>query len=528
MFLRGEQLVYQWREIAPHTWLITNGVPADFEARLLACISESPSATAERLAEFLQYAPGHFSLVIDREDWQLALAGRHQTFPVFFAPESERLQFATDARLFNRNLKTDSEATWFANAGFVPGRETLHEDVLQLHAGELVWSRTGSGEAIFGFYFRHWHTTDELLNGREASDQLREICLEIGRYVIVQAGGAPIAISLSGGYDSRLLAILLKELGYSDVHCFTYGNPNGFEAKRARQTAESLGFKWAFVPYDDRNAQLFFDEQAERYRAYAHRGSMLPYEQEYIAIRELKRQGRVPEDSLMVIGHFADLTAGKSVPDPLEVRQLMRSEFDPTYLMCRSRLFPQMPLSKQAEPIFLSSLEAIVEDINRQDVHAIIAQLENWKTLNFTVKHPNQSIRVQEFFGYRWCMPFMHPDWLRFWYRAPFDQRYKRKLFRETVERAFFQPHGIETSAPDIDHLIDRSSTLVRIRNLTPKPVRRLVKRLLKPTPENQSGMDALRRQMHLDLGQSDGFGTLHSNAQYAHWLLDRLKNGRF
>ena len=478
------------------------------------------------MSHFLKYTPGHFSLVIDRDDWQLGVVGRHQLFPVFYK-EGERLAFATAAtRLGEVNLDSP-QAQVFSYAAFCPGETTSVNGVKQLAAGSYIWQNKGAADnKVRGFYFDHWHTYPPTAPQSPRPEALRQICYDIIDYTIAQANGGPIALSLSGGYDSRLLAILLKDRGYDNVHCLTYGNPDSFETKRARQTAEALGYPWVFVAYTDDNAALFFDDEAERYRRYAARGSMLPYEQDYIAIREIKRRRLVPEDSLMLIGHFADLTAGKSLPDPLVVKRLMNQDRRPDMQLAHDHLFPDLEWDSDGLDCIDNTFGYYFGEGSPTTVEEVTARFENWKTLNFTVKHPNQSIRVQEFYGYRWCMPFMHPDWLKFWYTAPFEARYKRRLFRATVERYFFQPYGIDTSAPDIDHLLDRSTSLARMRAMTPKPLRKLLKRLLKPAPDNQSGMDALRQRMYEDLGKPEGYQELESNAQYAHWLCNRYRNG--
>ena len=60
--------------------------------------------------------------------------------------------------------------------------------------------------------------------------------------------GRQAVIPLSGGYDSRLIALMLKELGYNNVLCFTYNTGGAkWEVDISRRVAKNLGFCWHYV-----------------------------------------------------------------------------------------------------------------------------------------------------------------------------------------------------------------------------------------------------------------------------------------
>src|SRR4029077_5484177 len=98
-------------------------------------------------------------------------------------------------------------------------------------------------------YYRFHHTDftkaprERLIEGLAARPP-RVLCRLVGG-----VGDRTIVVPMSGGYDSRLIGVSLRDLGCRKVICYSYGVPGNWESRISRELADYLGFPWLFVPY---------------------------------------------------------------------------------------------------------------------------------------------------------------------------------------------------------------------------------------------------------------------------------------
>jgi len=92
-----------------------------------------------------------------------------------------------------------------------------------------------------------------VLDKSECFERLDSIYKNVFSRLIESVQGRTIVIPLSGGYDSRSSAAILKKLGYGNVICFTYGRPESFEVQTSEKVAKDLGYKWCFINYAYKN-----------------------------------------------------------------------------------------------------------------------------------------------------------------------------------------------------------------------------------------------------------------------------------
>lgn len=87
------------------------------------------------------------------------------------------------------------------------------------------------------------------LNEVQWADKLLEVLLQATKRLVAYAQGRPIVIPLSGGWDSRTIALALKKVGYEPLIAFSYGKPKNAEAEVSRDVASQLGIPWLFAEY---------------------------------------------------------------------------------------------------------------------------------------------------------------------------------------------------------------------------------------------------------------------------------------
>lgn len=113
---------------------------------------------------------------------------------------------------------------------------------------------------------------------------------------------------MSGGYDSRVLAILCSTIGLKP-YCFTYsktGDSRCFEVENARFVAERLGFNWDEINIDNECNWLNTCVELYGVSSHAHFGHALEF---YSNIRNKYQSSTCT----VISGYLGDIFAGKTL-----------------------------------------------------------------------------------------------------------------------------------------------------------------------------------------------------------------------
>jgi asparagine synthase (glutamine-hydrolysing) len=286
--------------------------------------------TDEELVGLLQELAGFYSLLMRFGDTVYLAVDRVRSFPLFYAVQGQDLYVSDDAHWIRKqlgsvpyDLLTSEE---FLFTGYVTGRDSLCAPIKQVQAGELVTFQLVEQrwESRTKKYYFYRHNQD--FEGDESFffKMLDEVLAKVFSRFISDANGRTIVIPLSGGYDSRLIAVMLKQFGYKDVITFSYGLPDNQESQISKQVADRLGFCWHFVPYHHEDWRHWF--QTEEYRTYSRMADGLcsvPHEQDWPAVWQLAKQAILPADAIFSPGHTADVLSGsrsERVPALYDVR----------------------------------------------------------------------------------------------------------------------------------------------------------------------------------------------------------------
>ena len=132
-------------------------------------------------------------------------------------------------------------------SGFTVSNRTVYEKINPLGHGQIFIQVKNSKPTISNFYnFSPWLEPNQS-NQDNLKRQLIDITMQSIERVLERASSRQIAVPLSAGRDSRLIASALKDLGAKNVICYSYGPAGNFEAEIAKKISGMLGFDWAFV-----------------------------------------------------------------------------------------------------------------------------------------------------------------------------------------------------------------------------------------------------------------------------------------
>jgi asparagine synthase (glutamine-hydrolysing) len=285
--------------------------------------------TVEQLEGLLSRANGLFSLVYDTGDAVHVAVDHVRSWPVFYA--------ATD------DAYVSDSAEWVRDAGarrgydpragdeylftcFVTGWDTLSRDVKQVRAGEIVSLYRGRSETDVRRrrYFDHAPAESSRDLDRDELDAATVAAIQ---RLIDYADGRTILLGLSGGYDSRLIALVLRRLGHENTVTYTTqtASASSAEMERARTIAEDLGFE--HIAVTSSRADYSGIEGSEQMALAEDIGylSEYPHINKVVLRRKLRDAGIDPGEVVHVLGHTL-LGSGTFLPDWVRDRETIRRE----------------------------------------------------------------------------------------------------------------------------------------------------------------------------------------------------------
>lgn len=388
------------------------------------------------LRDFVARLNGHFALVVRRADTLFAAVDRLRAMPLFFALSdgvcvvADRAPVVRDACALH---EADPVATLeFYLAGYVTRDATLFRGLRQLRAGECLW-RAGDAVPQCAQYYRYTH--DEGAPAASA-DRLVETLHEVHRRVferlLQSAGDRPIVVPLSGGYDSRLIATWLHELGAKPI-CYTYGLTGNWESQLSRDIAAHFGFTWHFVPYSGARWKTWAASEPMRaYQDYAGNYSSIPHVQDWPAILELRNL--LPRDAIIVPGHTGDFISGGHIPPGFARAACVTHQHLRAAIHAKHYNLWRWPRQARVHRAALdaridATLGEAVAPARAYAAETAAGLYELWEWQERQAKFICNSLRVYDFHGYEWRLPLYDHELMDFWARVPLAQRAGRRLF---------------------------------------------------------------------------------------------------
>ncbi len=436
-----------WRRLAVEqadVWV--KGDVADKEViAAVRSMSDTPDSTD--VQNTFSALHGHFAVVVHHTDWVCAAVDRIRSIPLVWANE-EALLIAQEGRKLLPFLDASSklldldQALAVALSGFTIGDATIYRAIHTLLPGHFLFQKNGSTSTDRYHRFDPWKA--DQTPGGDAAEQARlaKLTLSILQELIDRAGGRKIAIPLSAGLDSRLIAAGLKHLGYDNVVTFAYGRSGNHEAETSRVIAESLGYPWHFVPFTNKKmAEVFTGKAYGDYRAFADSLTGVHFPQDFAAIAALLNDGTLSTDDILVNGQSGDFITGNHVPASLAtpftgdqdqrmqrvVDALVAKHFKQWRFLMRDDVLVRIGNMLRTE--ITSLTEGNVPD----DLAADYGLYEVSEFVDRQSKYVVNGQRLYEFFDLEWSLPLWHDRYLEYWAERPLSQKARQRLYRDML-----------------------------------------------------------------------------------------------
>ena len=360
-------------------------------------------------------------------------------FPVFYLKQNEDWIVSDDWNSLIEmkgglisNLEARQE---FQSIGFVLDNETLDNEIYKTRAGEkLVLNNDGTFERITDYYFLpNIFINDSFKNYRNS---LLSELYDAGKRLIHFLDSRTAVIPLSGGFDSRLIACILKKLNYENVVCFTYGVKNK-EEEISWQVAQNLGFKWFFIDYTEINLETYLDDsQFLEYIKLTGNGYAMPYLQEYFAVKNLVKDNLIPENSVFLPGHVGDNMGGsyilKSVKTKAQNDKLYHNLIENYFFFKKNRSDERKQLKKR---ILKTTQNYPLKNNYSAKYNPYI---EDWCVKEKFSKFLFHSSKVFDFFGHETYFLLWDKKLVCFFRNLPYPLREHKLLYDDVAINEFF------------------------------------------------------------------------------------------
>lgn len=390
------------------------------------------------------YANGCFSVVIKTGDDVYAACDPIRAYPLFYKRYKGAWVVTDDANQFLENYgtaaKNEPGFQEFLATGYVTGAETLLMDVFQVQAGELIHFKKEELKRKFYYSYRTKSATvEEYEDLRKSGIDIFESTF---KRFITSLNGRTVIVPLSGGFDSRLIAVMLKKYGYENVICITYGRSENPDIQVSRKVAEILGFKWICVEYTGELIRGFMDDAYFRkYFPCASNLVSMYFLQEYFAVRYLKDNMLIPADSIFAPGHTGDFVGGRHLG---KYSNLLESESTADiarriylYFYCYLR-----PHGKIKEEIF-ERIEKKLDEKFTGDASLAYSIQEDWEYKEKLAKFIANSASTYSFFGYEFRFPYWDREIVEFFRILPLHTKINKYLYDDILTNEFFEPAGV-------------------------------------------------------------------------------------
>lgn len=377
-----------------------------------------------------------------------------RSFPLFYSIDANGPVAGDDVQTLVRHLGAHGAApraaAEFRHLGFVTGAATLHPGIKQVQAGEHV-----ALSAAGGFSARVTRfigaTGDDVTDPHEADELFHRALREAFIPLLESLDGRQVVVPLSGGLDSRLIATLLKELGYENLVHFTYGTGPTRESRISADVASSLGQRWIFVPYDVGMMRAAWEKPAAAdFVAAAYSGSALPHFQDWFALRHLRMNSLIDEDAVFLPGHtvVGNMHDEGVLDSPGE---FTAAELRAVILRHHGVLRRDSTAALSRMPEFMAGLDDHLALIGYDgSPEARLIALESWNLRERQTKYINNSMRTYEHFGYQWALPMLEEPVMHAWESLAPALRRNRDWYESFVDSRYHEASGesLKTFAP--------------------------------------------------------------------------------
>lgn len=383
--------------------------------------------------ERIKQANGIFTVLISDKNKIYAACDKTRMFPLFYHKSETEFYISDDIEI----LKTHSQkrdnfnADEFNACGYVSGKNTLLKNVFQIQAGEYLI--VDNKEIASAFFFDYFAENKNVKKYSELKKQAEKIFDNTFKRLIKSLQNRPVILPLSGGYDSRLIAAMLKKYNYKNVICFTYGRKNNYEIENSKRTAKLLNYKWIFIEYNKNLISNYLKTNTfHEYAKYSGQHVSMPFLQEYFAVKYLKDNKIINQNAVFIPGHSGDLIGGSHLKTVKNKKYNLSSIVEKIF----SQHYILNTPNKKTEKSIKNKIKIVIE---KEKIYNY-SVFDNQNIRERQAKFINNSSHIYNFFGFEHRFPFWDNELVDFFKNLPFEFKKNKFLYDNVLKTVYFKP----------------------------------------------------------------------------------------
>ena len=421
--------------------------------------------------EILKKINGVFTILIIDDHSLYVASDITRSFPIFYTFQNNKIFLSDDIFHLKETFKIDDfdalSEIEFKACNHTHGKKTLLKNVFQVQASEylIIQNNTIIENDFFYTYAIKKESSDAYQTlKRKAIDAFENTF----KRLIDSLNNRTVVVPLSGGFDSRLIAVMLKKHNYKNVLCYTYGRKDSFEIENSKKTAEQLNFKWIFIEYDTQLIDGYL--KTTEFKEYAHfagKLSSMPNLQEYFAVKYLKEKDLIPQDSIFIPGYAGDLLGGsqflKVIPENLKHTEIAD-------LIIKQK-FNNYPLSASDKKNLKSEVEKKLVHFDKNYVEKIPSSVfEDYDLKEKIAKYIFNSANFYTYFGFEHRFPFWDKELLDFFKKVTVKNKLMKTFFDDVLINIYFVPNNIyfESELQPSEKIIHTQKIKEKIKPILP------------------------------------------------------------
>ena len=393
--------------------------------------------------EKLNKINGIYSVIIRKNKEIYIASDKTRMFTLFYYINKKNFIITDNIAsiLKKKKLKISKiNAEEFKATAHTVGKDTLFENVFQLQSSQYIVFKDNRAVKE-NFFFDY---SIKKINDLPFEKLFRKAIIQFEntfKRFIKSLKNRQVALPLSGGYDSRLIAVMLKKINYKNVLCFTYGRKNNFEIENSQKTAKILNYKWVFIEYNKKIIGKYIeDDEFKSYANFAGKFCSMPFLQEYFAVKYLNDNKIVDDNAVFVPGHSGDFIGGsqliKTVDKNIKLKNIVSIIYDKKFTLHK--------LEKNTERQIKQKIKKQLELFENNDFDKYNYSIfENYDLKEKIAKFIFNSSSVYNFFGYEHRFPFWDDELVYFFGTLPFELKKNKLLYDMVLKKTYFKIYNI-------------------------------------------------------------------------------------
>ncbi|MDP9806010.1 asparagine synthase (glutamine-hydrolyzing) [Trueperella bonasi] len=357
---------------------------------------------------------GHWAAVVVNTAGTFAVTDNLRSFPILYSNDADPLVSSTAEPLLDamRGPRLDrAAAAEFVHAGYLFGPQTLIAGISSARASAVTDISTGR---VVAEYRMATSYTEADADPDEYLEYFYRVILKAFEPIV--ASGRQLLVPLSGGADSRLIMMVLRELGASNVLAFTYGTAGSTEVRVSREVARSAGYEWRGITLEPGVVrERWLRPETGDFLRYAWSGEALPHIQDWYALGDL--HGETESGAIVLAGHTIvgnehddERLAGAAISVDDAVRLVAAHHF---------HLRGATSLADLPDPLVARLRDHLEKTWIPNDPAHNAKVLVDINSLTRQPRYINNSMRGYEHFGFNWALPMLNADVWDAWLSGP-------------------------------------------------------------------------------------------------------------